>query len=60
MRVDQDNDVKPVNEAHQLPPYTAPSVRQVTEEEVLAAFQMTAAEISAASCWWVSCPTGCP
>ena len=41
-------------------PYHAPALREVTEEEVLASFQMTAAEISAASCWWVNCATGCP
>jgi hypothetical protein len=41
-------------------PYHAPMLRDVTEDEVLASFQMTAAEISAASCWWFSCATGCP
>jgi hypothetical protein len=41
-------------------PWHAPALRDVTEEEVLAAFQMSAAEISAASCWWFSCSTGCP
>lgn len=46
--------------APQAGPYHAPGLRDVTEEEVLASFQMTAAEISAASCWWFSCATGCP
>ena len=41
-------------------PYHAPALRDLTEDEVLASFQMTAAEISAASCWWVACATGCP
>lgn len=40
-------------------PYTAPAVRVMTEDEVLAAFQMTAAEISAAGCWWTPAPSGC-
>ena len=42
------------------PPYEPPAVRVLSEDEVLAAFQMTAAEISAASCWWMPCTTGCP
>ena len=40
-------------------PYQAPIVRVMTEDEVLAAFQMTAAEISAAGCWWTPAPSGC-
>ena len=41
-------------------PYVAPAIREMTEDEVLGAFQMTAAEISAASCWWTPCASGCP
>ena len=41
-------------------PYEAPSIREMSEDEVLAAFQMSAAEISAASCWWTTMPSGCP
>jgi hypothetical protein len=40
--------------------YERPSVTVLEEEELLKMFQMTAAEISVASCWWASCPTGCP
>ena len=40
--------------------YQAPSIRELSEDEVLAAFQMSAAEISAAGCWWGSpAPSGC-
>lgn len=41
-------------------PYEPPSLKVLDEEELLKIFQMTAAEISVASCWWGSCPTGCP
>ena len=41
------------------PRYEAPSLRVMNEEEVLAAFQLTAAQISAAGCWWSPLPTGC-
>ncbi len=40
--------------------YERPSLRVLDEEELLNIFQMTAAELSVASCWWVSCPAGCP
>jgi len=40
-------------------PYQAPSVREMSEDDVLAAFQMSAAEISAATCWWTPGPSGC-
>jgi hypothetical protein len=39
--------------------YVAPTVREMSEDEVLAAFQMSAAEISAAMCWWTPAPSGC-
>jgi len=32
--------------------YEKPRITVMDEDEVLAAFQMTAAEISAAGCWW--------
>ena len=41
------------------PLYERPSLRVMNEEEVLAAFQLTAAQISAAGCWWTPEPTGC-
>jgi len=40
--------------------YERPSARVLNEDELLNIFQMTAAEISVASCWWGGCPTGCP
>ena len=40
--------------------YERPSITVMDEEELLKVFQMTAAEISVASCWWGGCPTGCP
>ena len=40
--------------------YERPSITVMDEEELLKVFQMTAAEISVASCWWGACPTGCP
>jgi len=40
------------------PDYVPPTIRILNEDEVLAAFQMTAAKISAAGCWWGSCPNG--
>ena len=40
--------------------YESPSIRVLNEEELLNIFQMTAAEISVASCWWNPCTAGCP
>ncbi|HEX2827005.1 MAG TPA: PqqD family protein [Burkholderiales bacterium] len=40
--------------------YEAPSAKVLDEEELLKVFQMTAAEISVASCWWGACTAGCP
>jgi hypothetical protein len=41
--------------------YEQPSIKVLNEEELLDIFQMTAAEISVASCWWGSCPSAaCP
>ena len=41
-------------------PYEKPAVRILDEEELLTVFQMTAAEISVASCWWSLISVGCP
>jgi hypothetical protein len=41
-------------------PYEQPTVTVLDEDELLKFFQLTAAEISVASCWWASCATGCP
>ena len=41
--------------------YALPSVRELDEDDLLKVFQMTAAEISVASCWWGNCPSAsCP
>ena len=42
--------------------YESPVIRVLDEEELLNIFQMTAAEISVASCWWNACAgsVGCP
>lgn len=37
------------------PKYVQPTLRVMDESEILAAFQMTAARISAAGCWWGGC-----
>ncbi|HZN48302.1 MAG TPA: PqqD family protein [Ramlibacter sp.] len=40
--------------------YAPPSVKVLDEEDLLKVFQITAAEISVASCWWIACTVGCP
>jgi hypothetical protein len=40
--------------------YERPTITVLKEDELLNIFQMTAAEISVASCWWMPCSTGCP
>lgn len=41
--------------------YEQPTIKVLSEEELLQVFQMTAAEISVASCWWGACSAGsCP
>lgn len=37
------------------PQYQAPAIRVMNESEVLIAFQMSAAKIGAAGCWWAAC-----
>lgn len=39
----------------QRPKYERPSLKELNQDEVLEAFQMTATEISAAGCWWGTC-----
>ena len=36
--------------------YEPPEITRMEENDLLAAFQMTAAKISAAGCWWGACP----
>ena len=40
--------------------YASPAVKVLDEEDLLKVFQITAAEISVASCWWGACTAGCP
>jgi len=37
------------------PKYQAPSMKVMTESEVLVSFQMSATKIGAAGCWWAAC-----
>lgn len=46
---------QPEHCVEERPHYTKPSMRVMDETEILSAFQMTAAKISAAGCWWGSC-----
>jgi hypothetical protein len=39
--------------------YERPTITVVTEEEVLRAFQMTAAQIGAAAVWWSATCSAC-
>jgi hypothetical protein len=40
------------NQVDVRPVYEVPSITAMDRDEVLKAFQMTAAQISAAGCWW--------
>jgi PqqD family protein of HPr-rel-A system len=40
--------------------YAAPAAQVLGEEDLLKVFQLTAAEISVAGCWWAGCRTGNP
>jgi len=43
------------------PRYETPKITPMDPDEVLQAFQMTAAQISAAGCWWTpACPAPNP
>jgi hypothetical protein len=41
--------------AQELPEYERPTIKAMDRDDVLTAFQMTAAQISSAGCWWGSC-----
>jgi len=41
-------------------PYATPAVQVLGEEDLLKVFQLTAAEISVAGCWWAGCRSGNP
>jgi len=40
--------------------YERPTITVLDEDELLKVFQVTAAEIAVASCWWGACSGGCP
>jgi hypothetical protein len=40
------------------PAYEAPKITMMNRDDVLQAFQMTAAQISAAGCWWTTACAG--
>lgn len=43
------------------PVYVSPKITEMDRDDVLQAFQMTAAQISAAGCWWTpGCATSTP
>jgi hypothetical protein len=43
------------------PRYEVPKITSMDRDEVLQAFQMSAAQISAAGCWWAAgCVTSVP
>jgi hypothetical protein len=50
--------VKPV-ETPSVPAYEAPTIKVLSDEEVLRAFQMTAAQIGAAATWWTASCAAC-
>jgi hypothetical protein len=43
------------DQSEDRPAYAKPTLTIMSETEILAAFQMTAAKISAAGCWWGAC-----
>jgi len=51
-------EVRAVQGSETRPTYVKPTLRVMSETELLASFQMTAAKISAAACWWGSCKCG--
>jgi len=42
------------------PRYESPKITEMDRDQVLQAFQMTAAQISAAGCWWSPGCAGSP
>jgi hypothetical protein len=51
------NSIAAAAESDNRPAYVKPTLTIMSEAEILATFQMTAAKISAAGCWWGT--TGC-
>jgi hypothetical protein len=46
-------------ETASAPAYEAPTITVLSDEEVLRAFQMTAAQIGAAATWWSTSCSAC-
>jgi hypothetical protein len=42
------------NRSSVRPKYQTPRIRPMSEAELMTTFQMTAADISAAGCWWTT------
>jgi hypothetical protein len=42
-----------------IPQYETPTIKVLSDEEVLRAFQMTAAQIGAAAVWWSASCSAC-
>jgi hypothetical protein len=49
-----------MGQAETRPRYQVPKITPMDRDEVLQAFQMSAAQISAAGCWWTATCTGSP
>lgn len=59
--LENDMDAQNSTQTVSKPRYERPTITVMDRDEVLQAFQMTAAEISAAGCWWTpACPGGNP
>ena len=43
-----------MDQVQKRPRYETPTITSMDRDEVLQAFQMSAAQISAAGCWWTS------
>jgi hypothetical protein len=43
-----------MDQTDKRPRYEAPKITSMNRDEVLQAFQMSAAQISAAGCWWAA------
>jgi hypothetical protein len=43
-----------MDQVEKRPRYETPKITSMTRDEVLQVFQMSAAQISAAGCWWMA------
>jgi hypothetical protein len=49
----------PAKDLSASPKYEPPTIKLMSDEEVLRAFQMTAAQIGAAATWWSATCSAC-